>query len=455
MLDILFCVRDQHDLRLVLLAATICILSAMTAVVMIRQAVMSRGGPARNWMLLGGFATGFGIWATHFVAMLGYQTDFIVGYKVGLTLCSLAIVLATTITAFRLASKGPAPLRIATASLIAGSGFATMHYVGMAALQMPALVRWQSGYVALSLASAIIPLYPALMLAMSRKSRASGAAAALIITLAIVGLHFSGMTAMHLVPSRAETQSALLSPQAMSVLVSVVTFGLLSFCLISWLFARRTQSAVAASERQFSILVKGISDCAIYMLDKSGHVANWNAGAQRLKGYTSGEVIGTPLARFYTDEEREAGAPAAALSKAAEQGKFTGEGWRVRKDGSRFWAHVTIERIHDDKGAHLGFAKITRDMTQFKAAQDRIEEARLHLDTALEHMHQGLCLFDADERLVLRNRRFAELWNLPQDSCPPGSTLMDIAAMALASRDGPDVPHERRSEEHTSELQSH
>ncbi|MGN6356983.1 MAG: bifunctional diguanylate cyclase/phosphodiesterase [Novosphingobium sp.] len=444
-MDILLCIRDDHDARLVALAAAVCLLSTVTAVLMLRQSSQSRGVLARGWPVTGGVAAGFGIWATHFIAMLGYDPGVIAGYKVGLTAGSLAVVVATTVASFLLA--GPHRTRprshwgLLAASSIAGAGFAAMHYIGMAALEMPATIEWDAYYVVLSIALAVAPLHPALWLAVRGSTWRGGLGAAALMTGAIVGLHFSGMTAIHLVPARMEIEGALLSPQTMSALISAVSFALLALCLGGWTLARRTRAAIAVRERELSVLVKGISDCAICMLDGEGRVANWNAGAQRLKGFSEEEVIGGPIARFYPSED--AAKAEVALTTAAAAGKFVGEGWRLRKDGSRFWAHVTIERFTDDAGRLLGFAKITRDMTRFKEDQDRIEQARMHLDAALEHMHHGLCLFDADERLVLRNRRFAELWNLPEDSCPPGTALIEVARAAIGARSEGEVPQER------------
>lgn len=443
MFDILFCVRDQHDIRLVFLAAMVCLLSTLTAVPLLRQSRLSQiRVEGRKWAILAGSAVGFGIWATHFIAMLGYDPGIITGYVVGLTMLSLAIVLATTVSGF-LVARSHLRGRILIASLLVGIGFSAMHYVGMSALEMSAIIHWRSGYVALSLLLAIVPLYPALHVMTERRSRMSGFAAGLLMSLAVVGLHFSGMTAIHLIPSREMSGAMLLSPRTMSILISMVSAGLLLFCIVSWAIARRTREAIAVSERQLGALLRGMSDCAICMLDRDGLVTNWNVGTERLKGYDEAEAIGMSIAQFYTAEDREAGKPAHALDVAANKGKFTGEGWRVRKDGTRFWAHVTIERVVDDHGDHIGFAKVTSDRTQFKEDQDRIEEARSYLDAALEHMHQGLCLYDAQERLVLRNRQFTRLWNLPDDSCPPGTMMVDLGRMAFAARTGQVMQEDR------------
>ncbi|MFZ1188359.1 MAG: PAS domain S-box protein, partial [Pseudolabrys sp.] len=130
------------------------------------------------------------------------------------------------------------------------------------------------------------------------------------------------------------------------------------------------------SEAQFRLLVQGVTDYAICMLDKEGRVNSWNAGAQRIKGYHPYEIIGRHFSQFYTEEDREAAMPRKALETAAREGRFEREAERVRKDGSRFWAHIIIDAIRDDEGELIGFAKITRDITERKEAQEKVEKAR-------------------------------------------------------------------------------
>jgi PAS domain S-box-containing protein len=136
---------------------------------------------------------------------------------------------------------------------------------------------------------------------------------------------------------------------------------------------------LAEAERQlaqFAILVQSVKDFAIYMLDKAGHIASWNSGAERIKGYTRDEIIGQHFSRFYTGFDRNSGLPTKALRQAAADGKFQGEGWRVRKDGSQFWASVVIYPIHDRSGTPIGFAKVTRDVTERRQAQTMLQRER-------------------------------------------------------------------------------
>jgi len=142
---------------------------------------------------------------------------------------------------------------------------------------------------------------------------------------------------------------------------------------------RRTEQALLEAERRFRILIQGVTDYAIFMLDPEGRVTNWNAGAQRIKGYSPEEIVGEHFSRFYTPEDLESGVPRRALETARDTGRYEAEGWRIRKDGSRFWASVILDAIHDEDGELLGFAKVTRDMTEKREAQLQLDESREQL----------------------------------------------------------------------------
>src|SRR6476646_114751 len=136
------------------------------------------------------------------------------------------------------------------------------------------------------------------------------------------------------------------------------------------------------SDQQFRALVAGVTDYALYMLNPTGVISSWNAGAERIKGYTEDEVIGRNFSQFYTPDDRKAGLPNRSLAIAAATGRFEAEAWRVRKDGSLFWANVVIDAIRDESGKLVGFAKITRDITEKRNAQDALERAHEQLAQA-------------------------------------------------------------------------
>src|SRR5208337_1923534 len=121
---------------------------------------------------------------------------------------------------------------------------------------------------------------------------------------------------------------------------------------------------------------QGVTDYAIYMLDTEGRVISWNSGAQRIKGYSADEIMGRHFSAFYIDEDVRAGAPQRALEIALRVGRFETEMLRRHKDGMGFWAHVVIDPIYDDDGAHIGFAKVTRDITEKRRAEEELAQAR-------------------------------------------------------------------------------
>ncbi|HEY0622070.1 EAL domain-containing protein [Sphingomonas sp.] len=304
MFDLYYCITGDHDIRLVALAALVCLVSTASAVLLLRQARLSGLRGRAHWTIVAGVTTGLGIWTTHFVAMLGYDPGIVVGYDLARTVVSLVIAMALTTAGFFAAVQRRSRFRRAAAAVMVGGGIATMHYVGMSAVEFPGTFSWRTGYVALSLLFAVLPIYPALALTLDGGRFWRGAAAAGLMTLAIVLLHFTAMTALQVVPIPGDdVPGMLLSSGTMSVSLAAGAIGILLLTCAAVLVTRRTQAAL-----------------------------------------------------------------------------------------------------------------------------------RVQLDLALSNMHQGLCLFDRNERLILRNQRFLDLWNLAADDCAPGLTLRDVAFIAMRGR---------------------
>jgi PAS domain S-box-containing protein len=142
------------------------------------------------------------------------------------------------------------------------------------------------------------------------------------------------------------------------------------------------QTALRESEERFRILVQGVADYAIYMLDPEGRITNWNLGGERIKGYSAKEVVGQHFSIFFNAEDRANGEPEREIATATRDGRFEGEGWRVRRDGTSFWASVVVDRILDQDGKLIGFAKVTRDMTEKKKSEEELERTRAALAQA-------------------------------------------------------------------------
>ena len=194
---------------------------------------------------------------------------------------------------------------------------------------------------------------------------------------------------------------------------------------------RKAEANLRENQQQFRLLVQGVTDYAIYLLSPEGYVSSWNPGAQRIKGYAPEEIIGQHFSRFYTEEDRQAGLPQQTIAIATREGRFEREGWRLRKDGTKFFANVVVDAIHNPDGSLLGFAKITRDITERTKAERALEEAREallqsqkmeaigHLTGGIAHDFNNLLMAIQGSLELLRRR-------LPSDD-PRVTQLIDNA----------------------------
>jgi PAS domain S-box-containing protein len=169
---------------------------------------------------------------------------------------------------------------------------------------------------------------------------------------------------------------------------------------------RAVEARLRESERRFRFLVQGVTDYAIYMLSPEGEISSWNAGAERIKGYAEREVLGRHFSLFFTAEDRAGGKPERALETARATGRFADEGWRLRKDGSRFWALAVIDAIRDEAGRLVGFAKITRDLTERHSVEEQARQAQALLAAFTDNSPALMSLKDRDGRYRFVNTRF-------------------------------------------------
>jgi PAS domain S-box-containing protein len=176
---------------------------------------------------------------------------------------------------------------------------------------------------------------------------------------------------------------------------------------------KRAEQALRASTEGFRLLVQGVQDCAIYILDIKGRVASWNSGAERIKGYGAKEIIGRHFSRFFPQTDVQAGRPQRLLRTAAKLGQVEDEGWRLRKDGSRFWARAVITALRDELGRLRGFSKLTRDITERRLAQEALRESENRLRAILDNSPSMIFLKDARGRYLHFNRQFEQVFKVP------------------------------------------
>ncbi|MDE1187837.1 MAG: PAS-domain containing protein [Pantoea sp.] len=451
MFRVLTCLSTQHDPRLVVLAGLLCFLSSYAAMILLQRAQKSEKLACAIWLAIAALAGGFGIWSTHFIAMLAYDPGVVVGYQAVRTFISLLIAIGATGASVAFATYLQSRAGCVAGGITFGLGIGAMHFLGMSALDFQGEIVWDQAYIVASLAlGASFSTFGFLRgLNPGKRPVASRLLATVLLTLGVVSLHFTAMGGVELKPSLMQTdQSHLLSPIVMIVTIVSVSFSLLASGMAAAVFAMRAENMAALSEANFRMLVQGVTDYAIYMLDPQGRVSNWNAGAERAKGYTAAEIVGQDFGRFYSETDRRNGLPRRALDIARTEGKFDAEGWRYRKDGTSFWAHVVIDPIYDPAGELVGYAKITKDNTKQKADADRIARITQNLDLALENMSQGICMFDAEERLVLANGRYSEIFGFPIGFIQSGLTYRSIVERGYALANFSQEEAARKATEH-------
>jgi PAS domain S-box-containing protein len=375
----------SHDPVLVALSVLIAALASYTALDLaarMRAAAGRRAG--RAWLAAAATAMGGGIWSMHFVGMLAFSLPGIeVSYDPILTFLSLLIPIVVAAAAFAVVGRRPQALLASGVAM--GLAISAMHYTGMSAMRMAAAIEYDPRWVMISIGIAIGASVVALWLAFRNTKAVQRLFAGLVMGLAISGMHYAAMEGAWFVPvvPIAGNQGHLGVGQApLAFLLAGTTIIILSIGLVAAVYdrasaerAEREADALRRSEERFRLLVEGVADHAIFTLEPDGRIGNWNLGARRLLGYGD-DIVGTSYTVFHTEEDCAAGVPARALLEAERDEKSATEGWRVRKDGSRFWAEVTIVALRNETGAIVGFAEIVRDVSERRRAQEALERTR-------------------------------------------------------------------------------
>jgi PAS domain S-box-containing protein len=265
-----------------------------------------------------------------------------------------------------------------------GAGIATMHYVGMAAMRLTAVCSYDPLLLTLSVVFAIGISLAAIWLTFRFREEANNSAGwkvacAVVMGAAIPVMHYTGMAAARFAPSTVtpDTSHAVSTSTLGFAGVSAVTLLILGVAVLTAAVDRRfsaQRSELDASERRYQSLIEGVKDYAIIMLTPDGQVATWNAGAERIKGYRAEEIIGQHFSCFYSQDDIQNGKPKEQLNQAIQNGRVENEEWRVRKDGSQFWADVVITSLWDKTGHLRGFTKIVRDVTERRQAEENLRD---------------------------------------------------------------------------------
>jgi diguanylate cyclase (GGDEF)-like protein len=317
------CLVDQHDWRYVVLAGLVCFAASIVAVNIFHRAVATRTSARLIWIGIAGGAIGFGIWATHFIAMLAYDPGIATGYDISLTALSLIAAMVLTSGAFGFAANDQTRWRAPIGGGIMGAGIASMHYIGMWALNVPGHIHWSMDLVFISIALGMLLGFVALTIAARFRGRRETLAASIFLTLAIVSHHFTAMGAVEIIPDPTRTPDGLaLSPALLALTIAGLALSVLGMSLIGVLADRR----LSARTDKFEAIIQQLS-----------------------------------LARQQVD-----------------------------------------------------------------ASTAELQTQKIRLDTAINNMGEGLCMFDAEKRLLVCNNRYAEIYRLPVELLKPGTPHSEI-----------------------------
>ncbi|MDF1719557.1 MAG: MHYT domain-containing protein [Minwuia sp.] len=377
---------SNHDAGLILLAVVVCIFAAFSALNIASRSTEARGITAVGWTFFASVVLGGGIWSMHFIAMLATDLPGVTMLFDGpMTLGSMAIAIVFTWGGLALVrALGTDILMLLAGGLSMGLGIAGMHYLGMAAMRMPMEIVYDPVLFMVSFAIAITASMAALWLCLNLDTLLWRLCSALVMAVAVAGMHYTGMAAatFELKTGFVVNPSDLVGSDMLAYAIAIGDVLLIGLGLATALVDKRVGDNLKAggeriqrSEERFRLMVNGLQDHAIVMLDPGGRISSWNNGATRLYGYSAEEALGLSSATLDTDSVNGVRNMAHALSEANMRGRFESEMRRRRKDGSEYWASVTFHPVYDPQGDLSGYASITHDISQRRAAETALRSA--------------------------------------------------------------------------------
>ena len=295
MLRVFTCLTEEHDWRLVILAAAICFLGSVVVISLFNRARATRGRTRLIWLGLDAGAAGCGIWATHFIAMLAYQPGFTAGYDAAITGFSLLIAVVISGTGLAIALRNSFRWSPALGGAILGTGIAAMHFTGMSALEVPARLNWSPVLVTLAVVFGMVLGSAAIFVAARRNDFRGSLIAAFLLTLAIVSVHFTGMGALEIIPDPTRLIGALsISSGSLALVIAGAAFGILGMCLIAALSDRQRESSLHEQGVLLDTALQNMSH-GLCMFDADGRIVLFNERYRELIGLPADFLQGLSL----------------------------------------------------------------------------------------------------------------------------------------------------------------
>ena len=375
MYQVLTCLTTEHDWRLVLLGGAVCLLASAVAISLFQRARASRGNARLIWMGLDATVSGCGIWATHFIAMLAYDPGNGAGYSIRVTVLSLIFAIAITAVGFSVALSGAARSRAAVGGAIIGIGVAAMHYTGMMALELPAHIVWSPGIVAASVIFGSLFGAFALAVAVGPDGLGRSAAAAVLLTLAIVSHHFTAMGAVTLVADPTLVSDGLLMSTIMlSFLVAAAAFIVLGISLAAAAMDRRAKGAIRRQKVLLDTALENMSQ-GLCMFDAEGHILLFNERYSEMMGRNGLSLRGRSLLDVLRDQK-------AINLWDGDPDQFFAEVMAAARAGDTVTKVVARQgrsiRVVDQPMKGGGWIATFEDITEWQQAQEQIFHMARH-----------------------------------------------------------------------------
>ena len=438
MYRVLTCLTTEHDWRLVLLAVAVCFVASVTAISLFHRA-QAAGRARLIWLLTAGIATGCGIWATHFIAMLAYLPGVPVAYDVGLTIVSLLTAVAMTTLGLSIATAALGAWRAPLGGAVVGVGIACMHYLGMFALELPGYIAWSLDLVVASILFGIVFSAAALAVAVRRNDVPTTFIAALLLTLAIASLHFTAMGGAEVIENSARAISGLaLAPTTLAPAIAGVTIAILVLAMVATVVNARFQDQGSRLQAALDNMRQGL-----LMFDAEGRLTLFNRRFVQMYRIPSGalKVGGTlwDVLRLLKAFGTLKGDPDQYIAKWVDKdGHFRGDP-DINKFAQEGIEHKVFE-FADGRTISLsnqavpggGWVSTHTDITDVTEATKELQRTKTFLDTVLENVPATLVVKDArEQRYVLVNRAGEKLFAAPREEIV-GRTASDFFPKELA-----------------------
>ena len=428
MFRIFNCLTTEHDWRLVILAAVVCLLASLTAINLFHRARLTGGRARVVWIATAGFATGCGIWATHFIAMLAYDPGITVSYGIGLTAASLFAAALVTTLGLAIAVYVPASWSAAAGGGVVGGGVATMHYLGMAAVQLPGRITWAPELVLISIVLGILFGTAALAIAVRRQGIEATLMAAVLLTVAIVSHHFTAMGAVEIIPDPTRVIDAYaLSPRTLALALANAALAILGLSLASAFADRRLRErdrrlATAVNNMTQGLVMFDAAERMVVCNDR--YIEMYGLSRDIVKpGCTLSDIIHHRIAIGSLD--RDPSEYRAQLLDAMARRETIS--WVVETDDGRA---ISVTNRPITGGDWVG---VHEDITERRRAEQELKHTKAFLDTVIESVPVTISVKELPSyRYVLINRRAEQHYGISREQMI-GKVAADVFPAATAA----------------------